>query len=547
MSSVLDYGPLAPGLAAPPPDRPAPIGHSLLSPVSSLVPGTAATPGTDAFAAGLAGHERVERDSLRAIVGHDDQTLRQIYFGNWQRDYSQFIPEWFGKLGPLGQKLGRVMFGVFNIVAQSEFGQRLDPVRFGVYRWEEHIDNPRGYGIALDPRSYQTVSRPGIVEYPNQRGSNLWREDDHGILRYFHHSRNYAIGRLDKALRSKRGRLGHEHLGAALHTVEDLFAHSNFVELAVLALGGHANPMTGTIAATGEPIHDGHGRYRLTTGVFLPLDTVSSISKILLTHVEGVPSTPAAASIKEVLIGEFLGPAALAFYQRLFPRHAQQPPGRLVQALEEQLLTPLRHAVATALHPAFDRFTHLTGREAYDGYVGGRQVKIVETSHSLVAKDDGHRPYHPVARQLAGTAVAEIWHEVDRSWRSGVTDVHRTALPALVGKYINHPQEGAPWWATTVRPLLAAPLPAPGPGRRGPRPVLRRGSRGPWVRILQQLLNTWRSHVPGRPPLILDGIFGPRTQAAVIAFQRGRSLPADGVAGARTWSALQAAHTRGRP
>jgi hypothetical protein len=257
MSSVLDYGPLSPGLAAPPPDRPATMGHSLLSPVSAAVPGTAATPGADAFAAGLAGHERVERDSLRAVVGRDDQILRQIYFGNWQRDYSQFIPEWFGTLGLLGQKLGRVMFRVFDIVAQSEFGQRLDPVRFGVYRWEEHIDNPRGYGIALDPRSYQTVSRPGIVEYPNQRNSNLWHEDDHGIQRYFHHSRDYAIGRLDKALRGKRGPLGHEHLGAALHTVEDLFAHSNFVELAILALGGHADPMTGTIARTGEPIRDG--------------------------------------------------------------------------------------------------------------------------------------------------------------------------------------------------------------------------------------------------------------------------------------------------
>ncbi len=128
--------------------------------------------------------------------------------------------------------------------------------------------------------------------------------------------------------------------------MEDLFVHSNFVELAILALGGPANPMTGTIAATGEPIRDRLGRYRLATGVFLPLDTVSSISKILLTHVEGVPSTPAAASIKEVLIGEFLGPTALAFYRRLFPQHAQQPPGRLVQALEERLLTPLRHAGA---------------------------------------------------------------------------------------------------------------------------------------------------------------------------------------------------------
>jgi hypothetical protein len=539
MSSVLDYGPLAPGLAAPPPDRPATMAHSLLSPVSAAVPGTA---GADAFAAGLAGHERVERDSLRAIVGHDDRILKAIYFGNWQRDYSQFIPEWFGKLGPLGRKLGRVMFGVFNIVAQSEFGQRLDPVRFGVYRWEEHIDNPRAYGIALDPRSYQTVSRPGIVDDPNQRNSNLWQEDDHGILRYFHHSRAYAVNRLDQALRSKRGPLGCEHLGAALHTVEDLFAHSNFVELAILSLGGPAKPMTGTIAATGEPIHDRCGRYRLTTGVFRPLDTVSSISKILLTHVEGVPSTPAAASIKEVLICEFLGSTALGFYRRLFPQHAPQAPGPLMQALEERLLTPLRHAIAEALHPAFDRFTHLTGREVYNGFVGGQPCKIIETSHSLVAKDDGRRQYHPVARQLAGIAVAEIWHETDRAWRSGVTDVHRTALPALVGKYINHPQEGARWWEPTVRPLLTAPpLPAPGPGRRGPRPVLRRGSRGPWVRTLQQSLNNWLARAPVRPLLILDGIFGPRTQAAVIVFQRSRSLPADGVAGPRTWAALQGA------
>jgi hypothetical protein len=545
VTSALDYGPLVPGLVAPPPDRPPTMAHSLLSPASAAVPGTAAIPGVDAFAAGLAGHERVERDSLRAILGNNDRILKQIYFGNWQRDYSQLLPEWFGEIGSLGPRLGRTVFRVFDCVAQAEFGYPLDQVRFGTYRWEEHIDNPREFGIALDPRSYQTVSRPGIVDHPNQNAS-LWQEDSQGILRYFQHSRDYAIGRLDAALKSKRGPLGYEHLGAALHTVEDMFAHSNFVELAILALGGTAQPMTGANAQTGEPVRDRLGRYRLTTGVFGRLDTASSLSKLFLTHVEGAPSTPTAACIKEILIGEFLGSAALAYYRRLFPQHDPQPPGRLTLLLEDRLLTPLRQEIARALRPAFDRFTHLTGRKAYPGFVYDRsgrerQVPIIETSHSLVAKDDGHRPYHPVARQLAGVAVAEIWHEIDRSWQSGVTDVRRTALAAMVGKYINHPQAGAAWWAPTVRPLLASP-PGPGPGNGrggpGPRPVLRRGSRGPWVRDVQQRLNTWLAQAPGRPLLSLDGIFGPLTQAAVIAFQRARSLVADGVVGSRTWAAL---------
>jgi peptidoglycan hydrolase-like protein with peptidoglycan-binding domain len=38
--------------------------------------------------------------------------------------------------------------------------------------------------------------------------------------------------------------------------------------------------------------------------------------------------------------------------------------------------------------------------------------------------------------------------------------------------------------------------------------------------------------------LTVDGVYGPRTRQAVIAFQRSRGLKPDGVLGARTYTAL---------
>ncbi|MDQ1009805.1 hypothetical protein QFZ82_004290 [Streptomyces sp. V4I23] len=69
------------------------------------------------------------------------------------------------------------------------------------------------------------------------------------------------------------------------------------------------------------------------------------------------------------------------------------------------------------------------------------------------------------------------------------------------------------------------------------QPVLRTGMQGPAVRSLQRLL-TAHGH-----PTDVDGDFGPRTQAALIAFQHKAGLTADGIAGTRTWRALQTAAT----
>lgn len=63
--------------------------------------------------------------------------------------------------------------------------------------------------------------------------------------------------------------------------------------------------------------------------------------------------------------------------------------------------------------------------------------------------------------------------------------------------------------------------------------TLRRGSRGSEVEALQLALN--RAGFLSDAP---DGIFGPRTEAAVREFQRSRGLRVDGVAGPQTWQAL---------
>jgi len=71
------------------------------------------------------------------------------------------------------------------------------------------------------------------------------------------------------------------------------------------------------------------------------------------------------------------------------------------------------------------------------------------------------------------------------------------------------------------------------------RPTLRRGSRGEVVRVLQSLL-----HRTGFDPGPVDGIFGSRTQSAVLAFQRARRLLVDGIVGPQTWGALEAVAPR---
>ena len=65
------------------------------------------------------------------------------------------------------------------------------------------------------------------------------------------------------------------------------------------------------------------------------------------------------------------------------------------------------------------------------------------------------------------------------------------------------------------------------------RPMVSYGSRGDAVRKLQELLNAL-----GYDCGSVDGIFGSKTKAAVLAFQKANGLGADGIVGPLTWGKL---------
>lgn len=75
----------------------------------------------------------------------------------------------------------------------------------------------------------------------------------------------------------------------------------------------------------------------------------------------------------------------------------------------------------------------------------------------------------------------------------------------------------------------------------GGYPLVKFGSKGVYVAVLQDALNTL-----GYNAGAIDGIFGNNTKNAVLRYQRSRGLTADGIVGCNTWRALtqQVANSR---
>lgn len=181
--------------------------------------------------------------------------IKRVYFGNWLRDYSQAMD--VGALKKAQPETIRVLVWLLSFLsfgyATAEFEVTSD--RLGVYRPEEHIDNPKDYNDNEDARQYDSRLRGPVRSIELQidpetgmknyiaNGKGDWATSaafvKYSFERSIHHGRLYANGHglfkgkdedLAEALRL---------LGQGLHCLEDFGAHSNYTELALREQGYH--------------------------------------------------------------------------------------------------------------------------------------------------------------------------------------------------------------------------------------------------------------------------------------------------------------------
>lgn len=138
------------------------------------------------------------------------------------------------------------------------------------------------------------------------------------------------------------------------------------------------------------------------------------------------------------------------------------------------------------------------------------------TTGALLTSDGG-QPGHRLIGNYLEQRNGELWRgrrRVDSVLR--LDDVLRAAEAA--GK-LAEPEPAAEWFARVVAKI--------GPAADEPsRPTLRRGS--PYRGAVRE----WQS-IAGA---MVDGDFGPKTEAATKAWQLARGLVADGVVGPKTWA-----------
>jgi hypothetical protein len=262
-------------------------------------------------------HESIERYGLTTATGGGTLTNEEasaVYFGNWMRDLNQVFVPMVQSVFP-----DEVMFSLISYLAARKFGRELTPEQFGYYIPAEHIDSPAGLVGSDDLRPAQPAvpasarpqapgrlgaARPAALDTPQEdvspagtvQGVNIFAVDQTGVMAFIRRTNLHIERRLQLAANAGRTPDGMQHLGAALHSVEDLFAHSNYIEIAVNHLvrsdptflqsltGSQRQVFTYSTSvlvggSEGRPAED---RPVLTTGSFTGTDTQVSIASELV-------------------------------------------------------------------------------------------------------------------------------------------------------------------------------------------------------------------------------------------------------------------------
>jgi hypothetical protein len=284
-------------------------------------------------------HEAAERQGLTSDAGGrlaagalTNEEASAVYIGNWMRDLNQVFVPLVRRFLP-----NEVVFSMLAYMGAKKFGRAFTSEQFGYYIPAEHIDSPAGLTweddllpgpppVPGEPVVPGAQARPAPYVTPQERpdpsstaaGASLFSVDQTGTMAYIRRTNEHIERRLELAARRGRNPDGMMHFGAALHAIEDLFAHSNWIEMAVnrvlssnvdLLPSLRGDDRTVFTYSAEQEVRPGVRRPVLMTGSFTGADTKISLSSEVVKFMSEplpAPSTPAEALVEERFMGTLL-------------------------------------------------------------------------------------------------------------------------------------------------------------------------------------------------------------------------------------------------
>lgn len=414
--------------------------------------------GNPAFPQSSFAHRSIE-DGLGDADGAFFTAARrdEIYFGNWLRDMSQAndvgLLKYF-KVGPIDvvAPFREVITSVLDLGAHKDFNPSLKPsqhpsgpfhvttAKLGVYRAEEHIDNPEGMidGRSIEPALRGPVLPPEVALDPNT-----------GIKAYiatrgggFVTSADFVDRSLRAAVAAGPTREGHRLFGQSLHTLEDLYAHSNFLELCLIRMGHAAVfPWVGAasrinVIRNGAPV----SRIPMVTGVFGWVDTkvsiVSALGESLQKPIECEAGTFAPTSVALIKFFQALnskgGDAVESLFALKHEFEANHP--KIATAMCRATELPkewIRAKIGTDLRE------DIKAQHKFQEAFFSNPASTAPT-HSQLAKDHDDHPLHAVAAQCAKLMVRDVGLAMRDAWQGTLTP---DALSTRALRYFIHPDD----------------------------------------------------------------------------------------------------------
>jgi outer membrane protein OmpA-like peptidoglycan-associated protein len=441
---------------------------------------------------GSYGHQSIEEALVRSKFKKTED-LHRIYFGNWLRDFSQFVDPAIirpsdAALAKLQAKYKdkapaldtnglsrRAITSLVGILAWKEFSKENVPFSLkakalltgpggmdllGGYRPEEHIDNP----FTTDTTDASLVD-PVFAKPPT--ASQLDLNPLTGVKNYiathtpgqsFPTAVEYLEGRFQKAMAAGYTDDGLRYFGEGLHVLEDYFSHSNFIEVSFIKLGYPKTVPWVTFPARTK-------RIPLVTGCFGRTDVLASVG-------------PKVAN---------LIPHEVEDYSLIKPGERTPTDQTILIVLED--LKQAQKADTTQKNQSYQGLNAATSLDFYNKYLGlrdlvnsgkadwkaewlfksmhyGMQGFLVATSfatyllfanashlvddaqtlttkdiglnptHSQLAKDHDVHHFHEIAAKVAKMAVEDVGKAMHNHWNGP----DKSADPIAVAKsYIQHP------------------------------------------------------------------------------------------------------------